>query len=131
MDAFPGLAKQRGGEGGQLANGWRLVQTVFVTPEQGNVQQGLPVVAVNKEATKGMCCHFLWSTQAGLQKVGFNRLVYIVGLGQVRLSKPSVFCDRTSHEYYQKESKDRGSVYMDVLPCQLDEACIPTLCLLS
>ena len=113
----------------QLANGW-LVQTVFVTPEQGNVQQGLPVV-VNKEATKGMCCHFLWSTQAGLQKVGFNRLVYIVGLGQVRLSKPSVFCDRTSHEYYQKESKDRGSVYMDVLPCQLDEACIPTLCLLS
>ena len=32
--------------------------------EQGNVQQGLPVVAaVNKEATKGMCCHFLWSTR--------------------------------------------------------------------
>ena len=77
------------------------------------------------------CAVTSFGQQGGLQKVGFNRLGYMVGLGQVRLSKPSVFCDRTSHEYYQKESKDRGSVYMDVLPCQLDEACIPTLCLLS
>ena len=42
------------------------------------------------------CAVTSFGQQGELQKVGFNRLVYIVGLGQVRLSKPSIFRDRTS-----------------------------------
>ena len=50
----------------------------FCEHEQGNVQQGLPVVAaVNKEATKGMCCHFLWSTRRTAKG-------WVVWLGKVK-----------------------------------------------
>ena len=44
------------------------------------------------------CAVTSFGQQGELQKVGFNRLGYMVVLGQVRLSKPLIFCDRASAE---------------------------------
>ena len=44
------------------------------------------------------CAVTSFGQQEELQKVGFNRLSNMVGLGQVRLSKPSIFGDRGSAE---------------------------------
>ena len=61
------------------------------------------------------CAVTSFGQQGELQKGGFNRLGYMVRLGQ--LSKPSIFCDRTSAEELptripQTEGVDRSTVWM-------------------
>ena len=54
------------------------------------------------------CAVTSFGQQGELQKVGFNRLGYMDRLGQVRLSKPPIFCDRASAE----ELPMRSTVWM-------------------
>lgn len=80
LAAFPGLAKQRHSPTCRC-----LTRANSFCGRRGNVQQGLPV-AVNKEAAKGMCRHFLRSTRRDQKRL-------TAWFGQLRLT---LSCDRVT-----------------------------------
>ena len=139
----PQLLKDQGHNLPQAAQNVDSVYGCIPRPRKAKPEANLQMV--------GSCKHFLWGMsnkaflsvsikklpkecavtsfgqQRELQKVGFNRLGYMVGLGQVRLSKLPIFCDRASAE--ELSMRWTGALYGCVV-LSSNAACIPHLCLL-
>ena len=70
----PRPCKAKKGEGCQLANGWQLVQTVFVSMSRGMSNKAFLSSLLSIKKLPKECAVTSFGQQGELQKVGFNRL---------------------------------------------------------